>query len=111
MLPLHDNAVNGHTSPRPKHHLTEMAESDPTKLPTPSSCIAGKEYMPRQRRIRKVLLTYHKDFCLIPIGTPTASVSKEVAQVQRLLRNSGVKHIMHSAGTTVGKPTRHLNPY
>ncbi|KAL1311571.1 hypothetical protein AAFC00_001689 [Neodothiora populina] len=41
------------------------------------------------------------DFCLIPLGTPTASVSKEVAEVQRLLRKSGLKYSMHSAGTTI----------
>ncbi|KAF7196220.1 hypothetical protein HII31_02287, partial [Pseudocercospora fuligena] len=35
-------------------------------------------------------------------GTPTASVSKEVAEVQRLLKKSGVKYSMHSAGTTLG---------
>ncbi|TKX23450.1 putative thiamine-binding protein [Elsinoe australis] len=41
------------------------------------------------------------DFCLIPLGTPTASVSKEIADVQRLLAKSGLKYSMHSAGTTV----------
>lgn len=45
------------------------------------------------------------DFCLIPIGTPTASVSAEIAEVQRLLKQSGVKYSMHSAGTTLGKST------
>lgn len=40
-----------------------------------------------------------KDFCLIPIGTPSASVSKEVAEVQRLLKKSKVTYSMHSAGT------------
>lgn len=43
------------------------------------------------------------DFCLIPLGTPTASVSKEVAEVQRILKRSGLEYSMHSAGTTVGK--------
>lgn len=42
------------------------------------------------------------DFCLIPLGTPSASVSKEVAEVQRLLKKSGLNYSMHSAGTTVG---------
>ncbi|KAF2398103.1 hypothetical protein EJ06DRAFT_523462 [Trichodelitschia bisporula] len=50
-------------------------------LPTPAACIA--------------------DFCLIPIGTPTASVSREIAEVQRLLKQSGLAYSMHSAGTTV----------
>ena len=43
------------------------------------------------------------DFCLIPLGTPTASVSQQIADVQRLLEQSGLKYSMHSAGTTVGK--------
>ena len=43
------------------------------------------------------------DFCLIPIGTPTASVSAQIADVQRLLKKSGLKYSMHSAGTTVGE--------
>lgn len=57
--------------------------SDLTKLATPPACIA--------------------DFCIIPLGTPTASVSKEVAQVQRLLKQCGLEYSMHSAGTTVGE--------
>ncbi|KAF2272350.1 uncharacterized protein EI97DRAFT_350140, partial [Westerdykella ornata] len=52
-----------------------------TSLPTPPHCTA--------------------DFCLIPLGTPTASVSREVAEVQRLLKKSGLNYSMHSAGTTV----------
>lgn len=40
----------------------------------------------------------------LQIGTPTASVSKEVAQVQRLLKVSGLSYSMHSAGTTVEGP-------
>jgi hypothetical protein len=43
------------------------------------------------------------DFCLIPLGTPTASVSAQIADVQRLMKASGLKYSMHSAGTTVGK--------
>ncbi|EOA83281.1 uncharacterized protein SETTUDRAFT_164706 [Exserohilum turcica Et28A] len=59
-----------------------MASStDLSALATPASCTA--------------------DFCLIPLGTPTASVSKEVAEVQRLLKKSGLNYSMHSAGTTV----------
>jgi len=42
------------------------------------------------------------DFCLIPLGTPTVSVSAQIADVQRLLKKSGLKYSMHSAGTTVG---------
>jgi len=59
-----------------------MSSTDLSTLQTPPSCTA--------------------DFCLIPLGTPTASVSKEVAEVQRLLKKSGLNYSMHSAGTTVG---------
>jgi hypothetical protein len=49
-------------------------------------------------------ITPTTDFCLIPIGTPTASVSNEVAAVQRLLKKAkNIKYTMHSAGTTLGK--------
>ena len=41
------------------------------------------------------------DFCLVPIGTASASVSAEIADVQRLIRKSGVEYTMHSAGTTL----------
>lgn len=54
---------------------------DLEELETPKSCVA--------------------DFCLIPIGTPTASVSQEVADVQRLMKQSNISYSMHSAGTTV----------
>ncbi|KAL4785290.1 YkoF-like protein [Aspergillus varians] len=50
-------------------------------IPTPAHCIA--------------------DFCLIPIGTSSPSVSAQVADVQRLIEKSGVKYVMHSAGTTL----------
>ena len=50
------------------------------------------------------------DFCLIPLGTADASVSKQIAEVQRLVRgHSDVKDgtvnwTMHSAGTTLEGP-------
>ncbi|MCJ1223532.1 hypothetical protein MMC12_000174 [Toensbergia leucococca] len=44
------------------------------------------------------------DFCLIPIGTPTASVSQQIADVQRLMQKSALSYSMHSAGTTVEGP-------
>ncbi|RYP63611.1 hypothetical protein DL770_009344 [Monosporascus sp. CRB-9-2] len=43
----------------------------------------------------------YADFCLIPVGTGRASVADEVAEVQKLLRASGLSYTMHSAGTTV----------
>ncbi|EEA23120.1 UPF0045 protein M15 [Talaromyces marneffei ATCC 18224] len=44
------------------------------------------------------------DFCLIPIGTGSASVSAQIADVQRLIERSGLKYVMHSAGTTLEGP-------
>lgn len=50
------------------------------------------------------------DFCLIPLGTGDASVSKQIAEVQRLVRgHPDVEHgtvnwTMHSAGTTLEGP-------
>ncbi|OJD31349.1 cell wall biogenesis protein [Diplodia corticola] len=58
-----------------------MPSPDLSALSTPPACTA--------------------DFCLIPLGTPTASVSREVAAVQRLLQRSGLHYSMHSAGTTL----------
>ncbi|KAL0639856.1 UPF0045 protein M15 [Maublancomyces gigas] len=41
------------------------------------------------------------DFCLLPLGTSSVSVSKQIADVQRLMKCSGLNYTMHSAGTTV----------
>ncbi|KAF4121337.1 Uncharacterized conserved protein YqgV, UPF0045/DUF77 family [Geosmithia morbida] len=41
------------------------------------------------------------DFCLVPVGTGNTSVAAEVAEVQKVLKASGLKYTMHSAGTTV----------
>ncbi|GJC95137.1 cell wall biogenesis protein [Colletotrichum higginsianum] len=57
-----------------------MSTEDYSKIPTPE--------------------TAYCDFCLIPVGTGSVSVANEVAQVQRLLKASGLKYTMHSAGTT-----------
>ncbi|BDD58017.1 hypothetical protein MAP00_003329 [Monascus purpureus] len=58
------------------------SQSDISSIPTPAHCTA--------------------DFCLIPIGTSSPSVSAQVAEVQRLIERSGLKYSMHSAGTTLG---------
>lgn len=36
------------------------------------------------------------------MGTGSASVSTQIAEVQRLVEKSGLKYVMHSAGTTLG---------
>ncbi|KAB5558104.1 YkoF-like protein [Coniochaeta sp. 2T2.1] len=58
-----------------------LIKMDYSSVPTPQRCYA--------------------DFCLIPVGTGSLSVAKEIAEVQRLLKASGLKYTMHSAGTTV----------
>lgn len=85
------------TSPQLSHIFQEMASTDPTKLPTPSSCTAGESSGESEAGIHLLSFPYSfnaivADFCLVPIGTPTASVSKEVAAVQRLLKVSGLKY-------------------
>ncbi|KAK4137831.1 hypothetical protein BT67DRAFT_415619 [Trichocladium antarcticum] len=58
-----------------------MRPSDYSAIPTPARC--------------------YVDFCILPLGTGNTSVAQEVAEVQKLLKASGVAHTMHSAGTTV----------
>ncbi|KAF5128165.1 UPF0045 protein ECM15 [Metarhizium anisopliae] len=48
-------------------------------LPTPPKCLA--------------------DFNLVPIGTGEASIAEELAEVERLLKHTGVKHTMQTTGT------------
>ena len=50
----------------------------------------------------ELMLTFSHPW--LQIGTPSASVSKEIADVQRLLKpyEGKVTYTMHSAGTTVG---------
>ncbi|KAH3671349.1 hypothetical protein WICMUC_004646 [Wickerhamomyces mucosus] len=38
---------------------------------------------------------------VVKIGTATPSVSDEVAKVELYIKNSGLKHTLHSAGTTI----------
>ncbi|KAL2107148.1 hypothetical protein VUR80DRAFT_5649 [Thermomyces stellatus] len=44
------------------------------------------------------------DFCLLPLGTGSPSVSTEVAEIQKLVRASGLNYTLHSAGTTIEGP-------
>ncbi|KAH6849787.1 YkoF-like protein [Chaetomium sp. MPI-CAGE-AT-0009] len=55
--------------------------TDYSQLPTPAMC--------------------YVDFCLVPVGTGNVSVAKEVADVQKVLKASGLSYTLHSAGTTV----------
>ncbi|KAJ8097392.1 YkoF-like protein [Lipomyces tetrasporus] len=49
-------------------------------------------------------LKCNADFCLIPMGTESPSVSTYIAEIQVLMHGSGLKYTMHSAGTTVEGP-------
>lgn len=40
----------------------------------------------------------------MPIGTPTASVSDYVTEVIKIIRDSGLQYVLHSAGTTIEGP-------
>ncbi|CDR43186.1 RHTO0S07e09230g2_1 [Rhodotorula toruloides] len=41
------------------------------------------------------------DFCLVPMGTADPSVSKYIAECQRVLQKSGLKFELHGYGTGV----------
>ncbi|PRQ73874.1 MTH1187/YkoF-like protein [Rhodotorula toruloides] len=41
------------------------------------------------------------DFCLVPMGTADPSVSKYIAECQRVLQKSGLKYELHGYGTGV----------
>lgn len=44
------------------------------------------------------------DICLIPIGTSTPSVSDYIVEAEKLIRSSGLKNTLHSAGTSIEGP-------
>jgi hypothetical protein len=84
----------------------DAIKMDYANLPTPPVCVADFCLIPVSRfflewctpaYIRNPLADSE-----VQIGTPTASVSNEVAAVQRLMKASGLEYSMHSAGTTVG---------
>ncbi|KAK4039675.1 YkoF-like protein [Parachaetomium inaequale] len=58
-----------------------MSPTDYSSIPTPAKC--------------------YVDFCLIPVGTGNTSVAREIAEVQKVLKASGLAYTLHSAGTTV----------
>lgn len=73
---------------------------DYTGLPTPEKCTADFCLIP----VSTYLLGSHHLHPLtdLQMGTASASVSAQIADVQRLIEQSGVKYTMHSAGTTLG---------
>lgn len=78
-----------------------MSTTDYSSVPTPARCYVDFCLIPVGYRGRCwLLLCSHR---LDQIGTGSVSVAREVAEVQKLLKASGLSYTMHSAGTTVGK--------
>ncbi|KEY69627.1 hypothetical protein S7711_07669 [Stachybotrys chartarum IBT 7711] len=78
---------------------------DYAAVPTPASCYADFCLIPVYITYNHMLflpqaMVLTRDF-LSQVGTASVSVAAEVAEVQRLLKASGLKYTMHSAGTTV----------
>lgn len=77
-------------------------------LPTPLSCYVDFCLIPVRAAISPsipplpLLRAHPHPINTSQVGTGSLSVAKEVAEVQKLLRESGLKYTMHSAGTTVG---------
>lgn len=85
----------------------EMAETTPNlnSLTTPEKCVADFcliPVTPPDLPWRRAPLLTRATGQYLQIGTPTASVSRQIADVQRLMQQSSLKYSMHSAGTTVG---------
>lgn len=80
---------------------------DYANLPTPPVCVADFCLIPVSPNLQFIFMIYMSMLMshFMKIGTPTASVSNEVAAVQRLMKASGLEYSMHSAGTTVGTKT------
>lgn len=51
-----------------------------------------------------VALNCIADICLIPIGTPTPSVSDYIVECEKVIQGSGLKSKLHSAGTSIEGP-------
>ncbi|KAK5664267.1 hypothetical protein OQA88_485 [Cercophora sp. LCS_1] len=82
--------------------LSTMATND---IPTPARCYADFCLVPVNFPHHRALSHTHTHQAdkLNQVGTGKVSVAEEVAAVQRLLKGSGLKYTMHSAGTTVGE--------
>ncbi|KAJ0122813.1 hypothetical protein HZ326_31603 [Fusarium oxysporum f. sp. albedinis] len=66
---------------------------DYSLLSTPPSCCADFALVPDE-----IGADYR-----IQIGTGNPSIAAELAEVQRYLKSSGLKHTMHSTGTMLGE--------
>lgn len=48
------------------------------------------------------------DIDIEQLGTGSVSVAEDIAEVQKVLKASGLKYTLHSAGTTVGASFCHI---
>ena len=48
------------------------------------------------------------DIDIEQLGTGNVSVAEDIAEVQKVLKASGLKYTLHSAGTTVGASFCHI---
>ncbi|OGM40703.1 putative cell wall biogenesis protein Ecm15 [Aspergillus bombycis] len=102
-----------------------MASStDISSIPTPAHCTAdfclipvSSEYLPSRTlpsvpttlpaKTNTIHATRPRNITCafaVQIGTSSPSVSAQIADVQRLVEKSGLKYVMHSAGTTLEGP-------
>ncbi|KAJ5662090.1 uncharacterized protein N7477_009706 [Penicillium maclennaniae] len=75
----------------------------PSALATPSRCTADFSLIPVKKprtSKNKHLELLSKAFSL-QIGSQNASFSQQIADIQRLMQQSGLKYVMHATGTTL----------
>ncbi|KAE8362319.1 hypothetical protein BDV27DRAFT_159866 [Aspergillus caelatus] len=91
------------------------SSSDISSIPTPAHCTADFCLIPVRSEFSFQNPSINPDYTSGKnqqytcnpttqqhIGTSSPSVSAQIADVQRLIEKSGLKYVMHSAGTTLG---------
>ena len=98
----------------PKKSLGRHRSMDYSSINTPERCYADFCLIPVCSRppiprdggstlLARRAGNHFADRVCTKVGTGNVSVANEVAEVQRLLKASGLTYTMHSAGTTVGE--------
>lgn len=82
--------------------LPHSSTTSPPAILTISICAQKRIGQTKKKPQRRDTLENYELTRSNQVGTGKISVAEEVAQVQRVLRASGLKYTMHSAGTTVG---------
>lgn len=96
---------------RPNQSASETVDMDYSLLSTPPSCCADFALVPVRAplilgRPAPVMPSRENENGAdyrIQIGTGNPSIAAELAEVQRYLKSSGLKHTMHSTGTMLGE--------